>query len=145
MANWCDNTLTVKPKNIMDDIIKKYVRKDKKSEDNFFDFEKIIPIDARRRNENCHDECIVKWGTKWRPDNIICYSDRMVFATAWTPPIPIVKKLAGLYPSAQFTLEYCEPEMEIRGVYSVRMENGQIIENNASWEEIIEKLAKPLS
>ena len=142
MANWCDNKLTVKPKNIMDDILTKYVRKDEESKENLFDFEKIIPITARCRNDNWHDECIVKWGTKWCPNNIVCHSDYLSFATAWTPPIPIVKKLADLYPSAQFILEYCEPEMEIRGVYSARMENGQIIETNVSWKEIIEKLSK---
>jgi hypothetical protein len=47
-----------------------------------------------------------------------------------------------LYPSAQFTLEYHEPEMQIHGVYAAQMENSQIIENNISWEKLMENLSK---
>jgi hypothetical protein len=142
MPNWCENTLTVKPENVMEDILTLYVRKDEKSKNNFFDFEKITPISSLDENENWYNECIEKWGTKWCPEIIMCQGGYMSFSTAWTPPIPIVRKLATLYPSAQFTLEYSEPEMELRGVYSAQMKNGQIVENNTSWEKIIKNLSK---
>jgi hypothetical protein len=139
MPNWCENTLMVKSDNVMTDILTHYICRDEKSKGNFFDFEKIIPIHTLDNDELRHKECTEKWGTKWRPYNIVCRCDHMVFTTAWTPPIPIIRKLATLYPSVQFILEYSEPEMGIQGIYSAQMEKGQIIENKASWEEFIDK------
>jgi hypothetical protein len=142
MANWCDNTLTVKPEDVLTDILTQYVRKHNKTKESLFDFEKIIPISVSDRGEKWHKECLEKWGTKWCPNDIMCDGISLSFTTAWTPPIPIIRKLASLYPSAQFTLEYHEPEMQIHGVYSARMENNQIIENNIPWEKIMENLPK---
>jgi hypothetical protein len=142
MANWCENILTVKPKNILTNIFTQYVCKTDTSKNNFFDFQKIIPIDISDQNENWYKECYEKWGTKWCPDNIICNDSYLSFATAWTPPIPIVRKLAELYPDAQFTLEYNEPEMEIHGIYSIKTEEGRVIEDNTHWEKIIEKMSE---
>ena len=56
MPNWCKNTLTVKPENIMKDILTHYVRKDEKSKYSFFDFERIIPIHTFDNDEIRHKD-----------------------------------------------------------------------------------------
>jgi hypothetical protein len=73
-------------------------------------------------NSRGYDWCNDNWGTKWeiRPDNISVEEDDdreaiISFATAWSPPEPIIKKLAELYPTLRFVLEYWEGSMCFQG------------------------------
>lgn len=60
---------------------------------------------------------VKNWGTKWLPsaysfeDNLEDNGRKLEFAfdTAWTPPIPIIKKLSKLYPDLKLTITYAEP------------------------------------
>jgi len=71
-------------------------------------------------NSGGYDWCCDQWGTKWnashptlelRPDG----SAFIAFDTAWSPPIPVIEKLAEMFPDHQFDLEYFEGGMGFRG------------------------------
>lgn len=77
-------------------------------------------------NSGGHDWCVATWGTKWNAyevvivtDRVRDYSDkkrvRVSFRTAWSAPIPVVDKLAELYPDVEIALEYFEKGMEFAG------------------------------
>jgi len=61
-----------------------------------------------------YDWCCENWGTKWNAcyvsilddgrGNSVCFG----FDTAWSPPIPVVEKLASMYPTLEFELKYEE-------------------------------------
>jgi len=58
------------------------------------------------------------WGTKWNINNSCLsvdlrkegdeYIASLSYDTAWTPAIPIIKKLATMFPKLKFDLEYSE-------------------------------------
>ena len=82
---------------------------------------------------NWYDWHVDNWGTKWDascddrkieddlPKDWKDYDDDKVceinyyFETAWSPPIPIVKKLLEKYPKLNITLYYYEPGMCFAG------------------------------
>lgn len=57
-----------------------------------------------------YDWCVDNWGTKWNACNTIIHGNEVWFDTAWSPAIPIVKKLAELHPDCNFLLEYADEE-----------------------------------
>jgi len=78
-----------------------------------------------------------KWGTKWGfcevdlareslegDDGFLTYT----FDSAWSPPIPLVKKMGSLFPKLMFELEYSEPGMAFKGDYVVH--RGKITKND---------------
>lgn len=49
-----------------------------------------------------YDWCIKHWGTKWNSyENIQIDADTITFNTAWEAPVPIIAKLAEMYPEAE--------------------------------------------
>lgn len=84
--------------------------------------------------------CVHNWGTKWDAsfgqgsmfsfatnENAKPHANRTLtasghelrykFDTAWSPPVPIVEKLARDYPDLRFELQYGEPGAEYAGVF----------------------------
>ena len=63
------------------------------------------------------------WGTKWNLDKNAYtkrYSSKkwaISFDTAWTPPIPIIERLAEKFPDLKMELKYCEPSLCFAGVF----------------------------
>lgn len=64
---------------------------------------------------------LINWGTKWeacdpemtiRSDEIVQY----VFRTAWSLPLPILKKLARDFPALKFELRYYSPDFNDSGI-----------------------------
>lgn len=60
-----------------------------------------------------------KWGTKWQPDDVavtevIC-GFVYEFATAWTPPAPLVVAASRQFPTLQFIFTYSEYMCGYRG------------------------------
>lgn len=56
------------------------------------------------------------WGTKWNAcgyDNEADYSqnDSIYFQTAWSAPIPVIKKLSELYPSIEMNIRYADEDL----------------------------------
>lgn len=70
-----------------------------------------------------YEWCCENWGTKWNlngdddvqlernsPTHAILH-----FYTAWAPPVPVVSKLAEMFPMVEMRLEYYEPGMGFAG------------------------------
>ena len=120
--------------------------------ENVFDFNKLIPYPtewaeadkARRMAEEAKlpyhqwpsdgynrggcDWCIKNWGTRWPAcdPKIAEQSNWYIqyqFDTAWSPPLPVMDKLAETFPDSEITLEYYERGMSFCG--SIRWEDGK--------------------
>lgn len=84
-------------------------------------------------NSGGYDWCIENWGTKWgfcnpeldeeRPESIY-----YMFETAWSPIIPVVKKMGEMFPELLIVYEYREPGMGFQGTFE--MENGKEVLNS---------------
>lgn len=90
------------------------------------DFNKIVPCPHNRFEDL--DWCVDNWGTKWNVevdvDTNFSKEDIIYFATAWNPPIPVVKALAAKFPDLKFTLRYFEAGCFIGGI--VELSNGGV-------------------
>jgi hypothetical protein len=85
-----------------------------------FDFQKIIPMDEELcKGEGWYDWCIQNWGTKWRGYDGRFNDDQTAFSfcTAWSPPLPVIKKLAEIT-GQTFILGYIEEGMFFCGKYT---------------------------
>jgi hypothetical protein len=123
------NTL-VMSKNTLPFVIGEYIGKDENG-DNVFDFEKIIPIGDV---PHLYEKRLERWGTKW-PGYNVCISDSTIdFLTAWSPPIPVIEKLAELHKDLVFTLEYAEPGMMFRGVAIARWQGDTVLLEDRHWD-----------
>jgi hypothetical protein len=93
---------------------------------------------------NRRDFCFKEWGTKWQPDDVavagidggIAYD----FATAWTPPVPIVIAASMRFPELRFILTYSEYMCGYRG--ELEYEGGEVVRHDherwnafAEWDE----------
>lgn len=88
-------------------------------------YEKDNPEPEDGYNHGGYEWCKKNWGTKWRPSEVRVQrsSDEVLhldFDTAWSPPNPIVKKMAELFPTLEFHLEYREPSMCFHGVLDMK-------------------------
>lgn len=75
------------------------------------------------------------WGTKWNAYRVEIvlreeYQAIIKFETAWSPPFPVIAKLAEMFPQCKFTLEFCEPGEAYRG--SAYYENGELKQSATS-------------
>lgn len=82
-------------------------------------------------NSGGHEWCTRNWGTKWNvgpkvreiaapKPTATRKSVRLSFATAWTPPAPVVLAMSRRFPDLTFTLKYWECGMGFRGTYRAR-------------------------
>lgn len=112
MPNWTENNLTIKSKTKrhLDALINRV-----KSEENEFDFDRIVPMpknifrgnlgakEREKYNENnWYDWSIKNWGTKWNSVDVHVerISDTEVeyfFLTAWCPPMEIYLALLNKF------------------------------------------------
>ena len=90
---------------------------------------------------NCggYEWCCDNWGTKWNfcdpclvvedldeEDGYLFYE----FATAWSPPVPVIKKMGEKFPQLIFELRYFEGSMQFNGI--LRIENGEIVDEDCA-------------
>jgi hypothetical protein len=123
------NTL-VMSKTTLPAILSRYIRKDEQGE-TVFDFEKIAPVGDV---PDWLDKRIEQWGTKWIGYDVHIGDSTIDFFTAWSPPIPIIKKLAELHKELVFTLEYAEPGMMFRGVATARWQGDDVLLDDRYWD-----------
>lgn len=76
-------------------------------------------------NSGGYQWCIDNWGTKWGMydfSDITQYQKSVMvrFSTAWSPPLPIIKKMGELFPELKFTLRYYEGGAGFKGVYQIK-------------------------
>lgn len=89
------------------------------------------PVDGY--NSGGYEWCSENWGTKWdacNPERVSLTESELIykFKTAWSPPLPVIEKLASMYPNAEITLEYYERGLEFCG--QMCWENGELIAEN---------------
>lgn len=123
---------------------------DHNPDDWVFDFNSVIPypekyarqdLEAKSNpkkkdgyNNGGYEWCVKNWGTKWdacdakweRIDDRLFYS----FNTAWSPPLPVIRKLIGLFPKLEFELTYYEGGMAFQGKYGGK--GGEVITDEQS-------------
>jgi len=81
-------------------------------------------------NSGGYEWCVKNWGTKWnfcdptlaREDDDSLYYE---FATAWSPPEPVIRKMGERFPMLLFELRYFEGAMEFNGILEI--EGGQVV------------------
>lgn len=70
-----------------------------------FDFNKIIS-----EPENCADWYDKHWGTKWNAVDAQITDESYIFDTAWSAPLPVIKKLSELFPKITFDLTWSDED-----------------------------------
>jgi hypothetical protein len=111
------------------EITRRYVRKNEKGE-SIFDFERIVPVGDV---PDWYEQRLAKWGTKWVGYDLIIGESTLNFFTAWSPPLPIIKKLAELHKDFVFRLEYYEPGNAFRGKATAKWQKGTVLLEDNSW------------
>ncbi|GHU30172.1 hypothetical protein FACS1894172_02840 [Spirochaetia bacterium] len=135
MPNHCFNTLILSG-TTLPIILKNYIREDDNGED-VFDFEQIVPIGDI---PDWYEQRIQKWGTKWVGYDLNIGDSCMDFYTAWSPPIPIIRKLAELHKDIVFRLEYYEPGMCFRGKTIAKWQGRDVLLDDTCWNMTDEDL-----
>ena len=120
MPNYCENYLSIEGNNDTKKLIMEFV----KSEENAFDFDKIVPmpdyiyrgvVGERERKiygeNNWYDWSVKNWGTKWNSADVEIWDDEIQFQTAWSPCDPVIAALAEKFPTMRFTYTFYEPGM----------------------------------
>jgi hypothetical protein len=128
MPNHCINSLIMSA-STLPEIISKYLDKDEKG-NLIFDFERIVPIGDVPDWQEQRKE---KWGTKWIGYNVSVNEYRIDFFTAWTPPLPILKKLAELHNYLVFRLEYSEPGIGFQGKAVAKWGDEEVLFDDKCW------------
>lgn len=88
------------------------------------DFQKIIPMDEKLlEGEDWYSWRVENWGTKWDGYEGRFNDDQTAFSfcTAWSPPLPIIKRLAEIT-GQTFILGYIEEGMFFCGKYTAGRE-----------------------
>jgi hypothetical protein len=111
-------------------ILKNYVRKDERGE-KIFDFEKIIPVGDI---PDWYKQRLEKWGTKWVGYDLNIGDSVIDFFTAWSPPIPVINKLAELHKDLSFRLEYYETGNAFRGYATAKWQDGEALFDEKCWD-----------
>lgn len=90
-------------------------------------------------NSGGHAWCVKNWGTKWGMYEIQLleedYNEKYIkgdylyytFHTAWSPPLPIIKKMSELFPTLEFDLRYFEQGQQFNGIF--RLKNNKILDD----------------
>jgi len=128
MPNHCLNSL-IMSEATLPIIIQNYVRRDEKGQA-FFDFERIKPIGEVPDMEVERQD---KWGTKWNGYSPSIGESILEFFTAWTPPIPIIVKLAELHKDIIFRLEYFEVGLAFRGIATAKWYGNGVVLKDDNW------------
>jgi hypothetical protein len=110
-------------------ILNNYIRKDKNG-DRIFDFELIEPIGDV---QDWYEQRMEKWGTRCVGYDLSIGESILDFYTAWTPPIPIIMKLALLHKELIFRLEYYEVGNAFRGIVTARWNGYEVLLEENDW------------
>ena len=88
-------------------------------------------------NQGGYEWCIQNWGTKW--NSVDCEqffvdkgesgecSATTLFATAWSPPVPVIVKASELFPELLFEMDYDEEAGMYHG--HLKVKNGVVIKD----------------
>ena len=90
-------------------------------------------------NQGGYEWCIANWGTKWfargpevsrhnvwqEEDGPELLQVEINFATAWSPPTPIIQRAGELFPDLHFELRYFESGAAFNGIFVC--EDGEVV------------------
>jgi hypothetical protein len=110
-------------------IIGNYIRKDENGNE-FFDFDRIVPVG---NVPEWYQQRLEKWGTKWVGYDLSIGESAIDFFTAWTPPVPVIEKLAELHKDMVFRLEYYETGNAFRGIVTAYWQDGEVVLDDNNW------------
>jgi len=121
MPNHCNNQLTLASGEDILSVLNPYITL--KGDDIIgcheydFDFNKIIP--EPKEDDDWYGWRVENWGTKWEGYYGRFNGDQteFSFSTAWSPPLPVIKKLAEIT-GQTFILGYIEEGMFFCGKYT---------------------------
>ncbi len=104
---------------------------DGKKEINILDTNKFIPY-PEELGSGRYEWCCKNWGTKWGICNPQIFEEgvedlKYEFECAWSPPLPVIKKMSELFPLLEFELRYFERGVGFKGLY--RCEAGEVTED----------------
>jgi hypothetical protein len=109
MPNWTSNTVLIKGTQPELRAFREAVG----SQDMPLDFDRIIPLPAalNRNDDNAVEAwCVQNWGTKWNARHTALSERRgrieIGFNTAWSPPLPVIRKLLAIFPKLSFTCSW---------------------------------------
>jgi hypothetical protein len=128
MPNHCCNTL-IMSEPALPVIIKNYISKDENGND-FFDFERIVPIGDV---SDWYHQRLEKWGTKWAGCDLSIGESAISFFTAWSPPVPVIVQLAEIHQDMIFRLEYYETGNAFRGITTAYWQDGKVLLEDNNW------------
>ena len=111
-------------------IVKNYIREDEHG-DKIFDFERIEPVG---NIPDWYSQRIKRWGTRLAGYDLNIGDTFIDFLTTWSPPLPIISKLAELHKDITFRLEYYEESMAFRGVYTAEWHDGEVLAKDDCWD-----------
>jgi hypothetical protein len=129
MPNHCCNSLTVSEE-MVQTITEKYIG-EYENGDKFFDFDRIEPVGDV---PDAYEQHKIKWGTKWEGYDLNIGESTIDFFTAWSPPVPIIKKLAELHKDTVFRLEYFESGEKFRGIATAEWQDGEVSLVDECWD-----------
>lgn len=112
---------------------------DDSQELDLFCFHKIIPVPLEILKKGYSDAGYTwqadHWGTKWGAYDLSIHSDlgllRLSFDTAWSPAVPIIEKLAEMFPALEIEHHFDEPGMCFQGTHTYM--EGELV--NEMWLE----------
>lgn len=146
MPNWCYNMMTIKtdtPEQFVE-----LVQGISNNSDQLFDFDRVIPMPEELRDTNSPNKVnpnelkqkygfadwyewrVFNWGTKWNASDVELTLNSptelyLSFNTAWSPPTPVVTKIAELFPFATISHKYEEEGMGFYGL--LEYEQGELV------------------
>lgn len=132
MPNWVTNKLSfwTDDKNKMTEILET-IKGDSNGEESPLDFQKIIPMpEEYNEGDKWYYWRIQNWGTKWNANGV--YSDGngyMDFDTAWSTPVPIIKRLSELFKDIEFSVRFADEDFG-QNVGEYTYLNGRLVESN---------------
>lgn len=139
MPNWCNNSLVVSgPKADQDSFYEAI-----KHEGDFRLIEAFLPASEYHStqagyNNGGYEWCITTWGTKWPEGELQVHYDpnaiNMSFETAWAPPLPAIEKIAALWPTLTFYIEWSEPGMQFCGAALYRGDHSVLVEDEFTFD-----------
>lgn len=149
MPNHCYNVLTIGGDESDVTLCLDYIHGER--EDDFFSCDKVIPYPKeyadKDKNGSGHSDgfnsggyewCIANWGTKWGAydSNLIERETgfaKIDFNSAWSPPVPVVEKLAELFPMLAIRLEFEEIGADYSGFMT--WENGSVTCGQGDYDD----------
>jgi hypothetical protein len=151
MPNWCHNSMEIVGP--VDEITRfKQVCLVVHRGEPALDFGAIVPVPDNPKFPVSRDWAIAHWGT----DRDACYfqvirdepnSYECVFDTAWSPPVPVWRKLGEMFPTLEFSLRGYEPLMDFafRGAIRDGKLELELLDAPVIWEIIDPKTGKTVS